>query len=390
MAPSIPPTSYVTGENMYENMLDLLVQAKINRNNPARGESMRFFNQAYDSGAMKDFVKPEHPLNASAREIDSSVFAQTRNDPAIQNLGNDDILFTLSRNSPDAHPIGYASYYPVDGWALHQVDLPPDPFLRAMAAASSTYNIPAVDLNMERLLEDFGGGNPNPTYDVSATVANLPESIRPDVLNFYYPDRFGGEYAAYVNATDGAGRFAFDSDQAMFFNQEALMNAGNYWPSTTMHESGHILDRGLAGVMSGAGSTDPYGVPFTNNTNRNFVSEQDSYRENVDKDLAMGSIRERLNIPENMPLYFSTSDAAVNLDEDFFTDYSLDSSAEDVEDFAERFTLYLMDRDVGWAMEDVTGTKKWRFAELFPWLTRYFDGLLRQNAVMDALIPSRS
>jgi len=391
MPPLIPPTSYVTGDNMYENMLDLLVEAKLNPRNLARGESMRFFNQAYDAGAMKDFVEPDYPLNASSRQVESSVFDQTRNDPAIQNLGADDILFTYALDAPPWHPIGYASYYPNAGQALHQVELPQNPFLRAMAAASSNYNIPAVDMNMQTLLQDFGEGNPQPTYDVSASVAKLPESIRPDVLNFYSGYNDGA--SAYVATGWGAGDFAFDSDQAMYFNQEEMMRPpfnNNWWTSVPRHEAGHILDRGLAGVQLGRGATDDVPYVFTEDRKQDYISEQDKYREIIEQDQAMGSIRERFNIEPDMPLYFNAGGRELNLDDDFVSDYSLNNSDENVEDFAERFMLYLNDAEDGWAMEDITGTKRWRFVEMYPRMARYFDTLLIRNAVMDALIPSRA
>jgi len=388
MAPLIPPTSYVTGDNMYENMLDLLVEAKLNRNNPARGESMRFFNKAYDSGAMKDFIEPDYPLNASAREVDFSVFDETRNDPAIQNLGDDDILFTLSRNSPSWHPVGYASYYPTADWALHQVQLPQNEFLRAMAAASSTYNIPAVDMNMQTLLQDFGSGKPKPIHDISKSVSQMPESIRPDVLNFL--SRPYDDAAGWVATGDSAGKFALDSDQAIYFNQDFMKYGTGGWDSIANHEAGHILDRGLAGVQQGRGATDWLPFVYSEDNKRDFMSEQDEYRNAIEKDQTLGSIKDRFPDSSNDLLIYNAGGETLDITGDFITGYSKSKSHENVEDFAERFMLYLNDKEDGWVVKDILSGKKLKFAELYPETSKYFDDLLRRNAVMDALIPSRA
>lgn len=356
-------------EDAYQGALEHLANAKFDRRHG--GEDMRFFHMLMDRGAMDTFVPPERNYNVKYRnpEVVNSDFRYTANNPEFQSLQSPtDILLTQVKPSQWWTPVAeeYVSFRPYAGSPLAQLDLQgPDDRMgrRAMAAYLSGYDLPVVDKDLEQYMLQLGTGNEEVAKQIFARSELLPDVIRPDTMNFLSDLNPNWVASTRTNVDDmelalqDVGINWNNLHTGLYSQPPEGTSIGRWAGHTVSHEAGHWLDR-----LSALRDRDPY----------RYSSTGPSYRQSVSADIS--------NLPDVSGMVNPVVGwGQQNPSGEYLTQYAADSASganKDVEDFAERFSLYMDDRQNGYAY--MVGGRPVRFAEVYPATAAYFEELLRQ------------
>lgn len=355
----------------YQNALEHLAKAKFSSPKLSdNGESMRFFNMLIDRGAMDEFVPPERDYNVS--HYSDNVDAKLRffpdsvaEDPEIQSLQSPtDILLANFPKGTSSQGTNEVLFRPYADAPLARLNLynPDDTMgLRAMAAYLSPYNLPVVDRALEQYMLQLGTGNENAAQQIYAKSELLPEVIQPDIMSFVYrpEENFSAKIMDdSLNFVGDDKKIVWNTAQPYTFKDSEIGSVGTKVGKVISHESGHLLDR-----LSALFDREP----------EFWSSSGSAYSDAVSSDIS--------NFPDvngltNPIVGWGQQNPAGQ----FLTPYAEESSTNKtkplVEDFAERFSLYMYDKQNGYAY--TLDDNPVRFAQVYPATSAYFDKLLAE------------
>jgi len=435
----------VAGTQYYDDLetaLRLLASADAQRTTvgpSTAGEAMRFYNRFRDSrlgerptavdtqaliaalgsnveedylGGLSDAFYPVYEPN---RNVSSTNVKPSRTNFVIGQQS--DIDSNVEPQPGDPYPDFWAGRIQDKGYSS-SFETSPEQFERMLL--SSRANLP-LDAEMQLLASRYLAENFRIPNTVDSVLNTIPEHLTQYLrsVNFQSPSNWPFEgVGALAYAQGGGTQWVFEEEEPSVYGgkivfpmDRSISDDPNSWwrkllgfetspgiRNVLRHELGHIVDSAASGVIGDRWTRQ--GHWFNEDPPLawwlNEYSRYPAYLAAI--------LSDATNFPEVSQLEFNTpgkltGEKYLPFVSDYGRDYSERLSEYNskpyggyggrTEDFADRFMMYLIDKQDGWIAEDrplnpFASRTRYRFADLYPESAKYFDTIFDPETAFDA------